>query len=80
MQNALADNVQVTRRADFASPELLGPGTNWQDEVFRTAPMQSHQLSVSGGKDGTDYYISGGYLKQLGTILNDFNRYNFVLM
>jgi hypothetical protein len=38
--------------------------------------MQSHQVSISGGKEGTDYYISGGYLRQLGTILgNDYTRY-----
>ncbi|RWY55819.1 SusC/RagA family TonB-linked outer membrane protein [Mucilaginibacter gilvus] len=78
LQNALADAQGTQRRSEFADPSLLGPGTNWQEEIFRTAPMQNHQLSFSGAKDGVDYYISGGYLKQLGTILgNDFNRYNF---
>ncbi|OOQ59413.1 SusC/RagA family TonB-linked outer membrane protein [Mucilaginibacter pedocola] len=77
LQNALADNVQVARRSEFASPELLGLGTNWQNEVFRTAPQQSHQLSVSGGKDGTDYYVSGGYFNQDGTILGSkYKRYS----
>jgi TonB-linked SusC/RagA family outer membrane protein len=78
LQNALADAQGTQRRGEFANPDLLSTGTNWQDEIFRTAPMQSHQVSVSGGKEGVDYYISGGYLKQTGTILgNDFNRYNF---
>lgn len=77
LQNELADNVQVTRRPDFANPDLLGNGTNWQDEVFRTAPMQSHQVSISGGKEGTDYYISNGYYKQDGTIIGSrFKRYS----
>lgn len=77
-QNVLADLAGTTRRGEFANPELLGEGTNWQDAIFRSAPMQSHQLSVSGAKDGTDYYISGGYLNQEGTIIgNDFNRYTF---
>jgi len=77
LQNALADNVQVGRRDEFASPELLGPGTNWQQEVFRTAPQQSHQLSVSGGKDGVDYYVSGGFFDQQGTILGSkYKRYS----
>lgn len=77
LQNQLADNVQVPRRADFVSPELLGTGTNWQKEVFQTAPMQSHQLSVSGGKDGTDYYVSSGYYDQQGTIIkSNFKRYS----
>ena len=78
LQNALADKFGVQRRAEFASPELLGEGTNWQEEVFRVAPQQSHQISLSGAKDGTDYYFSGGYLNQDGTILeSNFNRYSF---
>ena len=57
---------------------ILGPGTNWQNAIFQNAPEQSHTLSVSGGKDGTDYYISGGYLNQDGTILGyNFQRYSF---
>ena len=78
LQNALADVTGVQRRAEFADPSLLGKGTDWQDEVFRNALMQNHQLGISGGKDGLDYYISGGYLKQDGTILgSDYNRYTF---
>ncbi len=78
LQNAIADVQGTQRRGEFANPELLGNGTNWQDEIFRTAPMQNHTVSISGGKEGVDYYISGGYLKQEGTILgNDFNRFNF---
>ncbi|PVX46991.1 TonB-linked SusC/RagA family outer membrane protein [Flavobacterium sp. 103] len=57
-------------RQEFSHPELLGPGTNWQDEVYRTAISQSHQLSFSGAKDGTSYYLSGSYLDNEGTIIN----------
>ncbi|RYE12900.1 MAG: SusC/RagA family protein, partial [Sphingobacteriaceae bacterium] len=40
--------------------------------------MQSHQVSVSGGKDGLDYYVSGSYLNQDGTVLgNNYDRYTF---
>jgi len=78
LQNALADITGVQRRSDFADPSLLGNGTNWQDEVFRNAMMQNHQLGISGGKDGVDYYFSGGYLKQDGTILgSNYKRYTF---
>ena len=78
LQNSIADIFGTQKRGEFADPSLLGNGTNWQHEIFRNAPMQNHQVSVSGGKDGVDYYISGGYLKQVGTILgNDFNRYSF---
>jgi TonB-linked SusC/RagA family outer membrane protein len=57
-------------RQEFSHPELLGPGTNWQDEVYRTAISQSHQLSFSGAKEGTSYYLSGSYLDNEGTIIN----------
>ncbi|MRX68226.1 SusC/RagA family TonB-linked outer membrane protein [Flavobacterium resistens] len=57
-------------RQEFAHPELLGPGTNWQDEVYRTAISNSHQLSFSGAKEGTSYYLSGSYLDNEGTIIN----------
>lgn len=78
LENSLADIIGLQRRPEFANPSLLGTGTNWQSAIFRAAPIQSHQLSFSGGKDGTDYYVSGGYLKQNGTIIgNDFGRYTF---
>ncbi|PWS26218.1 SusC/RagA family protein [Pedobacter yonginense] len=78
LQNALADKFGQQRRVEFADPSILGTGTNWQDAIFQTAPQQNHQLSFSGGKDGVDYYVSGGYLKQEGTIIgSDFKRYSF---
>jgi TonB-linked SusC/RagA family outer membrane protein len=77
-ENALAADFDATPRAEFANPAVLGPGTNWQDAIFKNAPEQSHTLSISGAKDGTDYYISGGYFDQQGTVLgSSFNRYTF---
>ncbi|OXA85343.1 SusC/RagA family TonB-linked outer membrane protein [Flavobacterium hercynium] len=57
-------------RQEFSHPELLGSGTNWQKEVYRTAISNSHQLSFSGAKEGTSYYLSGSYLDNEGTIIN----------
>ena len=33
----------------------LGVGTNWQDTVFQSAPVESYSLSINGGsgKPGT---------------------------
>jgi TonB-linked SusC/RagA family outer membrane protein len=59
----------------YQKPNLLGNGTNWQDELFRTATMYNHQLSFSGEKEGTRYYTSLNYFDQEGIVLNsDFNR------
>ena len=43
---------------------------DWQDEFFRTAPMQNYQLAVSGGVDKTSYRISAGWLDQDGIAVN----------
>jgi len=59
----------------YQKPNLLGNGTNWQDELFRTATMYNHQLSFSGEKEGTRFYTSLNYFDQEGIVLNsDFNR------
>ena len=51
-------------------------GTDWQDAVYRTAPMQSHQLGISGGTDNVQYLVSGGYLDQQGILVNsEFQRF-----
>lgn len=44
--------------------------TDWQDEIFRTAPIQNYELNASGGADKTQYYTSIGYYDQQGIILN----------
>lgn len=77
LQNRLAAIFGTQPRGEFANPAVLGPGTNWQNAIFRTAAEQSHNLSISGGAtDKSDYYISAGYFKQDGTILGyNFDRY-----
>lgn len=52
-------------------------GTDWQDAVYRTAPIKNHQLTMSGGADNIKYLISGGYMDQQGILLNtDYKRYS----
>jgi len=64
-------------RVEYQDPSILGKGTNWQDALFRTAPMQSHQMSAIGGSEKVRYYVSGSYFKQDGTVVGtDFNRYS----
>ncbi|MBE7169091.1 MAG: TonB-dependent receptor [Williamsia sp.] len=50
---------------DFiANPGLFGKGTDWQDVMFRVAPSQNAQVSVSGGTDKTRFLFSAAYLNQ----------------
>ncbi len=61
----------------FKDPSLLGEGTDWQDAIFRTAFMQSHQLSVTGGTEKAQFAASGGWMGQDGIIIgSDFTRFN----
>lgn len=61
----------------YSDLSLLGAGTDWQDEIFRTAFMTSHQVSVTGGNEKTVYAMSGGWMDQNGIIIgSDFNRFN----
>lgn len=56
---------------------LANPGTNtdWQDQIFRTAPTRNYELSASGGSEKTQYYTSIGYMSQGGIIKgSDFSR------
>lgn len=64
--NAIADANIKTANSSFVRPDLLGSGTDWQKEIFRTALMTSHNLSMQGGSDQINYAISGGYLNQDG--------------
>lgn len=53
------------------------PNTDWQDLVFDVAPIQNHQISLSGGSDRGDYYVSLGYYQQSGIIdKSEYERIN----
>lgn len=47
----------------------LYPNTDWQDVLFREAPISSHNLSVRGGGDKTIYSFSVGHIDQDGILL-----------
>lgn len=54
-----------------------GKGTDWQNEIYRSAPMQNYQLSFSGGDERSTYAASLNYLNQEGIVLNsDLKRYS----
>ncbi|MET4544101.1 TonB-linked SusC/RagA family outer membrane protein [Pedobacter africanus] len=55
-------------------------GIDWQSQLFRTAPMLSNSLSVSGGTDKTRYSLSGQLFSQDGTIINSGFRRQQVKM
>ncbi|MEZ4793323.1 MAG: TonB-dependent receptor [Gelidibacter sp.] len=51
--------------------------TDWQDIIFRTAPINSYEISASGGSEKTKYYIGGTLFKQTGILIGtDYKRLN----
>lgn len=57
---------------------LSGKGTDWQNLVYRKAPVQDHNISISGGNETTKYFTSFGYFNQDGIIENSsFRRISF---
>ena len=64
----------------FPDLSTLGLGTNWQDLIFKNAPISSHTLTAKGGNGNMGYFLSGGYLGQGGIVGGSeksyFDRYN----
>lgn len=76
-KNTRSDLGIVQRDNNFIRPDLLGNGTNWQDELFTTAMIQSHNLSASGGSEKSTYSMGIGYLDQEGIAIGSgFERFN----
>ncbi|HLT79563.1 MAG TPA: TonB-dependent receptor [Cyclobacteriaceae bacterium] len=69
MENEYKELAGGEVREDFRDPSILGEGTNWQDELFKSAAMQKHQVTVSGGGDKTTFYVSGERMLQDGVAL-----------
>ena len=52
--------------------------TDWQDVMFRNAPITDNQLSLSGGNAVSRFYSSVGYFDQQGILPNtEYHRYSF---
>ncbi|WP_080058441.1 SusC/RagA family TonB-linked outer membrane protein [Spirosoma aerolatum] len=58
------------------NPKSL-PDTDWQDAIFRQAPISEYQLSATGGSEKVRYAVSGAYFTQQGTMKGtSYDRYN----
>lgn len=76
--NDMVTTGQAEENGYYADPSLLGVGTNWQDAIFQTALQHQHQISAQGGTEKVQYYVSGSFMDQEGTLIgSNFNRYSF---
>jgi TonB-linked SusC/RagA family outer membrane protein len=54
-----------------------GINTNWENAIFRNAPVADYELSARGGTDKIKFFIGGSYYDQDGIIINNYyKRYN----
>jgi TonB-dependent starch-binding outer membrane protein SusC len=78
----LVEMANATEYANYVSAATAkiieaGPGnTNWYDQILRTAFMQNHNLSLSGGSENNRTFLSIGYLTDEGIVIkNNFKRF-----
>ncbi|WP_346859427.1 TonB-dependent receptor [uncultured Draconibacterium sp.] len=48
--------------------EIEGGGTDWQDLIYRTAKIQNHNVTMSGGAENLTYFSSINYYEQEGLV------------
>jgi TonB-linked SusC/RagA family outer membrane protein len=72
-------------RNDLAGSEIFSQdqinnikiNTDWQDVIFRRAPMSNYELSSTGGNEKTSFFISGNLFQQEGILIGtDYRRLN----
>ena len=71
---------QIDSSYRWAENEInnFGQGTDWQNELYRSAAIQNHSISLSGGNKSTQYSVSGNYFNQEGLISNsNFERFSW---
>lgn len=57
---------------------ISGFGTDWQSLVFNdNAPVENHELSISGASDKVNYYLSLGYYNQEGIVGGNYGQSNY---
>lgn len=49
-------------------------GTDWYHEIFKSAPIQSHNVTLSGNTDQASYLFSLNYFNQQGVLVNTYNK------
>jgi len=67
-----AQNPATAQPLPYTAAQIsaMGPGTDWQKALYRTAPIQSYQLGFTGGSVDTRYYLSMNYFNQEGIMQN----------
>jgi len=72
-----AEYINDARGTNFYDLNNITTDTDWQELIFQPGHVQNHQLSVSGGNEKNQYYVSGVYYDHKGVIKTSaFDRYS----
>lgn len=79
--NLYTVNTGLAAKEPFSAEDIAnankGVNTDWQDLIFRPAPQQNHNISVSGGTEKISYQVSASAMKKNGLIWNSsYGKYN----
>ena len=72
LYNEYWNNIQGTDYFSQDAIKSFGEGTDWQDQVFRTAIVQDHSVNVTGGNEKTQFSVGSSFLDQQGIIRNSY--------
>lgn len=75
--NTATDNAKLPRIPAFdvtKEPTARTTNTVWTDEIFRAGKIDDVALSIDGGNETSNFFVSGGYRKNEGVLLNTFSE------
>lgn len=75
----MANAAEYANYVSAASGNLVQPGsvsTDWYGQILRQGFQQNHNLSISGGSEKGNYFLSVGYLTDQGIVIdNQYKRF-----
>ena len=78
MANLQAENDNIAPYFSEQEVNEFDEGFDWQDFVFRDAPIKLNSLDISGGSEKTKFSIGGSVFNQEGIIRGSaYDRYSF---
>lgn len=75
----MANATEYANYVSTATGKLIEPGsvsTDWFGQILRPAFMQNHNLSIAGGSENSQTFLSLGYFNEEGIVIkNQFKRF-----
>ena len=70
--------VNAGQAPKYADPYNVTTDTDWQDLLFNdNAPVQNHEVTLSGATEKVNYYFSLGYYNQEGIVGGNYGHSNY---